>query len=175
MSTKQLRQAITPTHILGSTGVAEGSDLGYQSIPNFAANIQPELRATQGEAQTGTNNTNFITPLRMREGFNASGSAPVYACRAWVNFDGTTSPGTIRASGNVSSVTKNDTGDYTVNFTSAMPDTNYAMTAAGSGGPAGGNKGPYVLARTTTSQRVTVLRDTGAFIDADVVGLAFFR
>jgi hypothetical protein len=82
--------------------------------------------ASTAEAEAGTNNTNFITPLRMRDGFNASGSAPVYACRAWVNFDGTTSPGTIRASGNVSSVTRNATGNYTVNFTTAMPDANYA-------------------------------------------------
>lgn len=47
-------------------------------------------------------------------------------CRAWVNFNGSTSPGTIRASFNVSSVTKNGTGDYTVNFTNAMPDANYS-------------------------------------------------
>ena len=56
--------------------------------------------------------------------FNASGSAPVYACRAWVNFNGTGTVA-IRASGNVSSITDNGTGDYTVNFTTAMPDANY--------------------------------------------------
>jgi hypothetical protein len=51
---------------------------------------------------------------------------PEYKCRAWVNFDGTTAtPSTIRGNGNVSSVTKNATGDYTVNFTTAMPDANY--------------------------------------------------
>jgi hypothetical protein len=61
-----------------------------------------------------------------------SGSAPSYTCRAWVNFDGTTSPGTIRASGNVSSVTRNGTGDYTVNFTTAMPDADYAAVQGGS-------------------------------------------
>ena len=54
-----------------------------------------------------------------------------YKCRSWVNFDGTTSPGTIRASGNVSSVTRNGTGDYTVNFTTAMPDANYVALADG--------------------------------------------
>ena len=62
--------------------------------------------------------------------FNASGSAPVYACRAWVNFNG---QGTvaIRGSGNVSSITDAGTGNYTVNFTTAMPDANYSvMTAA---------------------------------------------
>jgi hypothetical protein len=57
--------------------------------------------------------------------FNATGSAPVYACRAWVNFDGT-SPATIRASGNVSSVTRNAAGQYTVNFATALPDANYS-------------------------------------------------
>ncbi len=66
--------------------------------------------------------------------FNASGSAPVYACRAWVNFNGTGTVA-IRASGNVSSITDNGTGDYTANFTTAMPDANYSVagTTVGSG------------------------------------------
>ena len=55
-----------------------------------------------------------------------SGTAPIYAARAWVNFNGTTTPPTIRASGNVSSITKNGAGDFTVNLTTAMLDTNYA-------------------------------------------------
>jgi hypothetical protein len=59
-----------------------------------------------------------------------SGSAPSYTCRAWVNFDGTGTVA-IRGSGNVSSITDNGTGDYTVNFTTAMPDANYAWTASG--------------------------------------------
>ena len=47
-------------------------------------------------------------------------------CRAWVNFNGTGTPA-IRASFNVSSITDNGTGDYTVNFTNAMPDANYSV------------------------------------------------
>ena len=58
--------------------------------------------------------------------FNASGSAPVYACRAWVKFKGTGTV-TINGSGNVSSVTDNGTGQFTANFTTAMPDTNYSV------------------------------------------------
>jgi len=54
-----------------------------------------------------------------------SGSAPIYAARAWVNFNGTGTVA-IRASGNVSSITDNGTGDYTVNFTTAMSDINYS-------------------------------------------------
>ena len=68
-----------------------------------------------------------------------TGSAPIYGCRAWVNFNGTrnaTDTGAstnganvlIRASGNVASVLKNGTGDYTITFTTAMPDANYAFT-----------------------------------------------
>jgi hypothetical protein len=56
----------------------------------------------------------------------ASGSAPSYSARAWVNFNGTGTVA-IRASGNVSSITDNDTGSYTVNFTTSMEDTNYAV------------------------------------------------
>ena len=65
-----------------------------------------------------------------------SGSAPSYLCRAWVNFNGTSTVA-IRASGNVSSITDNGTGDYTLNFTTAMPDANYSISGyclASSGG-----------------------------------------
>lgn len=51
-----------------------------------------------------------------------------YSCRAWVNFNGTT--GAIRGSGNVSSVIRNSTGNYTANFTDAMPDTNYVTNVS---------------------------------------------
>jgi hypothetical protein len=61
-----------------------------------------------------------------------SGSAPIYAARAWVNFDGTGTPA-IRASGNVTSITDNGTGDYTVNFSTAMPDANYGYSISKSG------------------------------------------
>jgi hypothetical protein len=63
----------------------------------------------------------------------ASGSAPSYSARAWVNFDGTgtfspnPSTSAIRASGNVSSITKNGTGYYTVNLTTALADANYCV------------------------------------------------
>lgn len=51
----------------------------------------------------------------------------VYTAKAWVNFDGTGTVA-IRGSGNVSSITDNGTGDYTVNFTNAMSDANYAVS-----------------------------------------------
>ena len=65
--------------------------------------------------------------LSFNSGYGSSATA--YGCRAWVNFNGT---GTVakRGSGNVSSITDNGTGDYTVNFATAMPDINYCTTGA---------------------------------------------
>lgn len=58
----------------------------------------------------------------------ASGAAPSFSARAWVCFNGYGTVA-IRASGNVSSITDNGTGDYTVNFTTAMPDANFSAVA----------------------------------------------
>ena len=71
-----------------------------------------------------------------RTALNATGDAPIYACRAWVNFNGT---GTIaiRGSGNVSSIIDNGTGIYTINFTTAMPDANYSVTGIANGDTGG--------------------------------------
>jgi len=62
--------------------------------------------------------------LRFNSGYGSVATA--YGCRAWVKFNGT---GVIANNGNVSSVTKNSTGNYTVNFTTSMPDVNYSAVA----------------------------------------------
>jgi hypothetical protein len=62
--------------------------------------------------------------LQFNSGYGSVATA--YGCRAWVNFNGTGTVA-IRASGNVSSITDNGTGNYTVNFTTAMPDANYSF------------------------------------------------
>jgi hypothetical protein len=61
---------------------------------------------------------------------NSSGTEIGTFCRAWVNFNGTGTVA-IRASFNVSSITDNGTGDYTVNFTTAMSDANYSAVTDG--------------------------------------------
>jgi len=66
--------------------------------------------------------------LKFNSGYGSAATA--YGCRAWVNFNGTGTVA-IRASGNVSSITDNGTGDYTVNFTTALVDANYAVTGLG--------------------------------------------
>ncbi len=65
--------------------------------------------------------------LQFNSGYGSVATA--YGCRAWVNFNGTGTVA-IRSSGNVSSITDNGTGDYTLNFTTAFPDTNYSFVGS---------------------------------------------
>ena len=90
----------------------------------------------------------------VKTALNAGGTAPIYACRAWVNFNGTGTVA-IRASGNVSSITDNGTGDYTVNFITAMPDTKYSVSGFSRGVTSNGN--------VTISSRHTDVYTTSRF------------
>ena len=105
-----------------------------------------------------------------------TGTAPSYFCRAWVNFNGTGTPA-IRASGNVSSITDNGTGDYTVNFTTAMPDANYGVSILAT---ISASRGGYVSTYSTSSARVVTQYVSGtggqnAVQDMDYVHVAIFR
>jgi hypothetical protein len=98
-------------------------------FPNADGTVDQVLQ-TNGSGVLSFGTISSYTDTDALDLFNASGSAPVFACRAWVNFNGTGTVA-IRASGNVTSITDNGTGDYTVNFTTAMPDTNYCYTGSG--------------------------------------------
>ena len=123
-----------------------------------------------------------------------TGTAPIYGCRAWVNFDGTrneadTGASTnganvkIRASGNVTSVLKNGTGDYTVTFTTAMVDANYAFSfgaGTGNGRLAMLYNGTFNTtdsssAKTTGSIRIAYADPTGVLVDNAQVAVSIFR
>ena len=74
-----------------------------------------------------------VTNIQDTSGGNSSTSEEIFEGRAkaWVNFDGSAGAVSIRGSFNVSSITENATGDYTINFSSAMSDANYAVTTLG--------------------------------------------
>jgi hypothetical protein len=106
-------------------------------------------------------------------------------CRAWVNFNG---EGTvaIRASFNVSSITDNGTGDYTVNFTTALSDANYSASLSLSNksssnaaimiGQLNCNPSNVIVAPTTTALRFTTwFYNAAATNDANYVNVAIFR
>lgn len=124
---------------------------------------------------------NASNNLQMNSGYGSDATA--YGCRAWVNFNGTGTVA-IRASGNVSSITDNGTGDYTVNLTNAMPDINYAtvVTYSQDYGVArcvgtqlyfNGTSGAEVAPTTTTARFVTT--SAIANFDAKYVCVSIFR
>lgn len=120
---------------------------------------------------------NGITPINtasVLSTFNATGSAPVYACRAWVNFNGTGTVA-IRASGNVTSITDNGSGDYTVNFTTAMPDANYAALATSTDLTNNYIIGVSITAMTSSSVRFRCQSSNHAGYDGTFVNVAVFR
>ena len=87
------------------------------TLPDATGTVQ-----VSGAAISGTTGS-FSGDLSFNSGYGSA--AVAYGCRAWVNFNGTSTVA-IRASGNVSSITDNGTGDYTINFSTAMPDVNYS-------------------------------------------------
>ena len=109
----------------------------------------------------------------VKTALNASGTAPIYACRAWVNFNGTGAVA-IRASGNVSSITDNGVGDYTVNFTTAMPDIGYSCIW-------GNNKiviqsaDQWFWYENPTTNSVSVRIYQGVNRDTDHISVSIFR
>lgn len=82
-----------------------------------------------GAVVLGTSPTLTTPIINSAQVATVSGTAPIYMCRAWINFNGTGTPA-IRGSGNVSSITDNGTGDYTINLTTAMPDVNYCVSGS---------------------------------------------
>jgi hypothetical protein len=93
------------------------------------------------------------------------GNAPLFTARAWVNFNGTGVPA-IRGSGNVSSITDTGTGNYTVNFTTAMVDANYAVS--GSVTASFGGSSLATISQSTTGVQVSASYNGGAFDPSQV-------
>jgi hypothetical protein len=130
---------------------------------------------TPGEKLEVSGSVSISTDLKFNSGFGSAGTA--YGVRAWVNFNGSGTV-SIRGNGNVSSITDNGTGDYTLNFSNSMPDTNY--TTIGSGGLSSGNlitvSQPINLASPATgSVRIQVPYQNGLLFDAPYVGVLILR
>lgn len=103
-----------------------------------------------------------------------SGSAPSYTCRAWVNFNGTGTVA-IMASGNVSSITDTGTGEYTVNFTTAMPDANYAFSFGKRSSTTNAASTVLVNGNPTTTTFAVATFENNSLTDASTVAIQFFR
>jgi|SaaInl5LU_22_DNA_1037371.scaffolds.fasta_scaffold03893_10 hypothetical protein len=110
----------------------------------------------------------------------ATGSAPSYSARAWVNFNGTGTVA-IRASGNVSSITDYGTGNYGVNFTTAMPDANYSQSGFIQRDDDGTTNTGFIRRannlsfQTINNTRIIVQNPNLGNVDPIVVAVAVFR
>ena len=99
------------------------------------------------------------------------------SAKAWVTYKGTSTQA-ILASYNVSSVTNNGTGDYTINFTTAFADANYCPVYGGMAAISTGNWAfvtGYLSAQTTTTLRILVKNDAGTAIDSPSVSVAIHK
>ena len=147
----------------GGTGVTTSTGSGANVLNTSPTLVTPLL---------GTPTSGVLTNCTGLPALStASGSAPSYSARAWVKFAGAN--GAISESGNVTSVTRNSTGNYTVNFTTAMPTTNYTHIVTVE------NSGTYsatVTGSSTTSASSTILvfnTSTGAATDPTAVHAMF--
>jgi len=137
------------------------------------------LSISAAQVVSFTNPVALTTPtINSAQVPTVSGTAPLYMCRAWVNFNGTGTVA-IRASGNVSSITDNGVGSYTVNFTTAMPDANYNATSGNSDRPTIDYGG---IISIPTAQLVTgsvgiwgLSNSVGVFIDFSTISVSIFR
>jgi len=111
---------------------ASGTGVFSLEAPNSNVDRTLNLPDEAGTLATVENLPAGYTDSDALDLFNATGSAPVYACRAWANFGSQNGvSGSIDNSGNVSSITDNGTGDFTVNLTTALPFSNYSVLTSG--------------------------------------------
>ncbi len=155
--------------VTGTSGAFNGTgDLSFSTA--IAANAVGSTQIANGAVGAG------------KLSGSQSGSAPLYGARAWVNFNGTGTVA-IAASGNVSSISDNTTGDYTVNFSTAMPTASYCMCGTGEGNATYGASNIGMVSKrasvafTTAGARVlTGEGGTGSAVprDMSVISVAFF-
>jgi hypothetical protein len=106
------------------------------------------------------------TNLQDTSGSNSLTTAQIYngAAKAWVNFNGTGTVA-IRAQFNVSSITDNGTGDYTLNFTTAMPDANYCVSSCYRNNVSGYNRMAPLSIKYAVAPTASALRVEGGYGD----------
>ena len=137
-------------------------------------NLKHPSSASNNIVLDSSGNATVANNLSFNSGYGSS--AVAYGCRAWVNFNGT---GTIaiRASGNVSSLTDGGTGDYVLNFSTAMPDVNYSVagTCNNTGTQLQGNVLSARSLATASCGVTTTDNNSDTMQDCNLVLAAVFR
>jgi hypothetical protein len=139
----KLNTTAAPTVVVADNEVTTAKILDANVTAAKLASNAVETAKIANDAVTNDKLSLAANDGEVKKALNADNAPPIFACRAWVNFDGTKdTTGTastantnrlIRASGNVTSVLRNAAGNYTLNFTTAMPDANYCLQTTTSG------------------------------------------
>jgi hypothetical protein len=162
-----------------SAGTNLNTALNYSADTTGNLVLQSGSSANTALTLDSSQNATFTGNVSVRTSGGTYTDVAKGVAKAWVNFNGTLS-GTItpRASFNVASVTKNNTGDYTLNFTTAMPDTNYvtlSMCSTDSDNPTIVNLQGTTGAATTSSVRIQNSKQSnGASADRTVMCVSVF-
>jgi len=138
--------------------------------PNFSA-----ATITTGTITTATITTGTITTLNAPSGVLATQNGMTGIAKAWVSFDGAT--GTINGTSfNVSSVTRSSTGNYVINFTTALPNANYSFALSAFNGDSGNvyYHAGYVSPPSTTQFKTYVYNFGGSPSDVAYTSAVFF-
>jgi hypothetical protein len=163
--------------------ILSGTD-GLSDIDGTAAT--PAIRGTDantgiyfgsdviGFSEDGTQCGEFDASANFKFNSGYGSVAVAYGCRAWVNFNGTGTPA-IRGSGNVSSITDNGTGDYTINFTTAMPDANYCVLASSTSSGSTQIWTPFCTGSSASGATVLIVNPGVSFYDSTTVCVGIFR
>jgi hypothetical protein len=157
---------------VGGTGTVNGVSLSGTVTSSGNLSLSGSVSIAGSQVTSGD-----IAAARITSALNAGGSAPIYACRAWVNFNGT-GVVAIRASGNVSSITDNGTGDYTANFTTVIGDANYSVqhSFGSSGVDVGDNvRVQAIKSMTSSAVRSYQVRAAASTLDWEFMSIAIFR
>jgi hypothetical protein len=161
----------------GGTGASDAA--GARTSLNVPSRTGADASGTwsisiTGNAATATSAISATSATTATSLSTASGSAPSYSARVWINFDGFSSPISIRSSGNASSVTDDGVGNYVINFTTALQDANYATVLYAGDDAGSSRKAQRRPDQTTTSVRVRSGTDT-TFNDVDQYNAVIFR
>ena len=172
--------------------VHDGSTVGGKVVDDPTQNVTSQVSnatettagkakiATTAIAQAGVNDTDFLTPKKLRNALNASGDAPVSACRAWLSVNTVTS--TILQSFNIASFVKTTTGQFEITFTTPMPHQNYVAftnNIAVKGGAIASNTvgSTFNATQTNTVSRCYIWcwsTSSGALINPEVLNVGVF-
>ena len=178
-----LSQLANNTNSSGQVSLSTGTS-GTLSLTTQVSGTLPVLSGGTGVTTSTGSGANVLgtSPTLTTPTFDSaslatiSGTAPLYMCRAWVNFNGTGTVA-IRGSGNVSSITDVGIGNYTVNFTTDMTDANYSAIGSSNYGGATitGMSNITVRSLLTTSCGVSNQFTNGSVEDVVLVCVSIFR